>query len=261
MDADNIEARDLFEVIGTRRSIRYYQTWRPVEDEKIQMILEAARRATHAANAGATGAVVVTRDEIDDSDLSATLPANLQLQLAPVLIFWYGDISAWEQQGEKLKELMKVYALNTTHGWSEKLIDDLIVPFTKAQGDETNWLMTALDAGAAIAQAQLMATRLGLGTCMNQWAGNPGILGLPDTCKVFWIMTLGYPAESMEAGGQRPRRPFADLFHRGKYGTPFPESDAVIDEMRDRKLLQREAPLPWRASEVRALAHMFGLPE
>jgi nitroreductase len=30
------------EVIGRRRSIRYFQPWRPVEREKVQSILEAA---------------------------------------------------------------------------------------------------------------------------------------------------------------------------------------------------------------------------
>jgi nitroreductase len=34
---------ELKQAIGTRRSIRYYQSWRPVELSKIQRMLEAAR--------------------------------------------------------------------------------------------------------------------------------------------------------------------------------------------------------------------------
>lgn len=252
---------DVFEAIGSRRSIRYYQTWRPVEPEKIQMMLEAARRATHAANVNATGAVVCTREEVDDSLLSSTMPLNVQVRLAPVLIFWYGDLAAWDLQAETLKALISAGALNPSHGWSEAVIDQAVVPMTKAMGEEAIWLMTAIDAGAAIAQAQLVATALGLGTCLNQWNGDPKLLGLPETCRVFWVMTVGYPAESPEAGGQRPRRPFKELFHKERYGEPFPESAAVVDELKRRRLIQEPAPLPWRSKEVRALAHMFGLPE
>lgn len=252
---------DVFEAIGSRRSIRYYQTWRPVEPEKIQMMLEAARRATHAANVNATGAVVVTREEADESVLRSTMPLNVHVRLAPVLIFWYGDIAAWDRQNDTLKQLIEVGALNPSHGWSAKVVDEAVVPLTKAMGEQALWLMTALDAGAGIAQAQLVATALGLGTCLNQWNGDPKLLGLPETCKVFWVMTVGYPAESPEAGGQRPRRPFGELFHRGRYGEPFPEDPAVVEELKRRRLLQDPAPLPWRAKEVRALAHMFGLPD
>lgn len=255
------EFMDLFEAVGSRRSIRYYQTWREIENWKIQMILNASRLATHAANANATGAVVVRRDEIEESALNATLPANMQLKLAPVLVFWYGDLAAWDAQGDRLKQLVEVGALTASYGWSDKFIDEFVVPFTKAAGEDLAVLMTALDAGAAIAQAQLMAVRLGLGTCMNQWAGDPKLLDLPESCRVFWVMTLGYPAESPEAGGQRPRRPFSELFHAGRYGNPFPESDEAVEEMKKRRMIQEPAPLPWRAAEIRALAHMFGLPE
>ena len=40
------------EVVGRRRSIRYFLPWRPVPREKIQIILEAARLASRAGNKG-----------------------------------------------------------------------------------------------------------------------------------------------------------------------------------------------------------------
>ena len=47
------------EVVGRRRSIRYFLPFRPVEKEKIQTILEAARLASCAVNASFLRAVVV----------------------------------------------------------------------------------------------------------------------------------------------------------------------------------------------------------
>ena len=47
------------EVIGRRRSIRYFVPYRPVEREKIQTILEASRLASCAVNATFLRAIVV----------------------------------------------------------------------------------------------------------------------------------------------------------------------------------------------------------
>lgn len=252
---------DVFETMGSRRSIRYYQTWRPVEREKLQIMLEAARIASHAANAGALRAVVVEREDITDEMTEATLPVNLQLRLSPVLIFWYGDLSAWDKQSEQLHQLLDVGAVGPGFGWSRAFVDDFMVPMTKGLDEERTAQMTALDAGLGIAQAQLAATALGLGTCLNPFFGDPSILGLPERCRVWWVMTVGYPAESPEAGGQRPRRPWDELFHLGRHGTPFPRDDDVVEELTEARLFQDEAPLPWRQAELRALSAMFGLPE
>jgi len=39
------------EVVGRRRSIRYFLPWKPVPREKTQIVLEAARLASRAGNA------------------------------------------------------------------------------------------------------------------------------------------------------------------------------------------------------------------
>ncbi len=51
------------EVIGRRRSIRYFLPYRPVEREKIQTILEATRLSSCAVNASFLRAIVVERDQ------------------------------------------------------------------------------------------------------------------------------------------------------------------------------------------------------
>lgn len=255
---------DIFETIGSRRSIRFYQTWRPVERWKIQTMLEAARLASHAANVNALRAVVVERENITEEIENATLPVNMQLRLAPTLIFWYGDLAAWDGQSETLKKLMQVGALAPGFGWSEAFIDDFMVPMTKAASEagEQGAIMTALDAGLGIAQAQLIATTLGLGTCLNPFFGDAqALFGLPETARIWWVMTVGYPAESPDGGGQRPREDFEKLFHLGRYGEPFPRDDDVVEQLEEAGMIQEPAPAPWRKDELRALAAMFGLPE
>ena len=53
---------ELREVVGLRRSIRFLLPYRPVEPEKIQRMLEAARLASHWGNVQSLRAVVVMRD-------------------------------------------------------------------------------------------------------------------------------------------------------------------------------------------------------
>jgi nitroreductase len=58
------------EVIGRRRSIRFFDPDRPVEREKIQKMLEAARLASCAVNAQWARAVVGFRDELTDDQMN-----------------------------------------------------------------------------------------------------------------------------------------------------------------------------------------------
>ena len=52
---------ELREVIGRRRSIRFLLPYKPVEPEKIQRMLEAARIASHWGNVQSLRAIVVFR--------------------------------------------------------------------------------------------------------------------------------------------------------------------------------------------------------
>ena len=88
---------------------------------------------------------------------------------------------------------------------------------------------------------------LGLGTCCLGTPNGEQIrehLGIPETCRVLMLQTVGYPAESWEAGGQRPRQPFESLFSMNTYATPFPRSDEVVDELTADGLFTTPAPLP-----------------
>jgi len=71
--------------------------------------------------------------------------------------------------------------------------------------------------------------------------------------------TVGYPAEQPEAGGQRPRPPFGEMFHLNGYGDPFPRSDEVLEDLEEKGMIQAPAPLPWREDELLFLRKGLGL--
>ncbi len=101
------------QVLGLRRSIRYFDSDRPVEREKIQKILEAMRIASCAVNAHWLHAVVINRSEIPDETMEALkVPvAGLVQELAPVHIYCYLDTAVvTEVKGKRLRELVDVAA-------------------------------------------------------------------------------------------------------------------------------------------------------
>ena len=86
------------------------------------------------------------------------------------------------------------------------------------------------------------------------------IMGIPDS----WITTspvlVGYSAEALEAGGQRPREALEEDFFEGRYGNGFRRDAAVVERLTEEGMIRPE-PLGWRKAEIRRIARMFGLPE
>ncbi|HLX37245.1 MAG TPA: nitroreductase family protein [Candidatus Binataceae bacterium] len=258
------------EVVGRRRTIRYFQSWRQVEREKIQIMLEAARLASCAVNATFLKAIVVIRDDIPRETLDAikTPVSGLNIELAPVHIYTFADMGAYKGAQARLKKLVDVGALNATHGWSHKFVDEFVWPnVLKPLAENANTpsvaAAAASDAGIAICQAMLAAVDEGLGVCLSafQHEHMNKILKAPPEWLPLWVLLVGYPAESWEAGGQRPRPPIEEIFFEGSYGKPFKADPKVTEKMKEAKMIQAQAPLPWRKEEIKALARMFGLPE
>ena len=256
---------ELREVMGRRRSMRFLRPYQPVEPEKIQLMLEAARRASHWGNVGGLRAVVVFRESAPQESLDALFApvAGYQIRRAPVIIVWYFDPGAVDEQSDRLRELLDTGALGVGEDKKQDL-EEKIIPFfdgiremLKAPG------MNEVDCGQGIAQATLMAFEQGLGTCCLGTANTEEIrvaLGLPEGCRVLLLQTVGYPAESWEAGGQRPRQPFEKLFHMNAYGNPFPRSDEVIAELTEDGFFTRPGPLPWREAELEYLKDALDIP-
>jgi nitroreductase len=259
------------EVVGRRRSIPCFQPWRPVEKEKIQIILEAARLASRAVNVDFYKAIVLYRDQLSKEDLDSlkTPTTNVQLDTAPVCIVWFADLSAVPRMvqagGPTLKELVNVGALPPTHGWSHAYVDNVIVPqVLKPIADNPAVLavITAAEAAQASCAALYAAVDEGLGTLLTALNAEAvkRITGHPDHLMLLWGQLVGYPAESWEAGGQRPREPFEQTSFEMRYGNPFPRDPKVVEKLKEAKMIQDPAPLPWRQEEIRYLAQMFGLP-
>ncbi|MCH7811235.1 MAG: nitroreductase family protein [Chloroflexi bacterium] len=257
------------EVIGRRRSIRFFEPEKPVEREKIQTILEAARLASCAVNAHWAKAIVIERDKLPEEKLERlkTPVAALNIELAPVHIYWYADLSVVTRiEGSRLKELVDVGALAPTHGWSHKFVDEFVYPqilkpMTEGPGYPVG---AATDAGVAMCQALLTAFDEGLGACLSSF--NPAIakelFNVPDAWIPLYVLLVGYPAESWDAGGQRPRPPFEEQYFEGEYGKPFQRDDAVVEKLKAAKMIQPPATPnnPERIEEIKRLAERLGLP-
>lgn len=259
------------QAVGTRRSIRFFKPYQPVEREKVQKILEAARLQSNHGNASSIRkAVVLHRDETDPEIFTGLYEAMYNQPAAaqaPVHIYWTIDMSGWATLKDQLMQLIEVGALNSSYGWSEQFIDDIVLKtpdFNVMAGDRTfaEWL-SAIEMGIAIGTALLAAVDEGLGTALltGDRARIGGLLGMPEDTMVTQIQLVGYPAEGVEAGGQRPRPGFEELYFEGSWGNPVRRDPKVVSELTEAGLLQAPAPLPHRRQEVRAMAAMFGLPE
>lgn len=255
---------ELREVIGRRRSIRFLLPHKPVELDKIQMMLEAARLASHWGNVNSLRAVVIQRDQAP-KDVIDALPSPVggyQIQLAPVVIVWYIETEATDHAGERLRELVDAGAIGYGDKKRVQLEETLVPLFAKIGGAVKQPGLGEVDCGQGIAQATLMAFELGLGTCCLGTANADAIrtkLGLPESCRVLVTQTVGYPAESPEAGGQRPRQPFEKLFQLNGYGNPFPRSPQVVAQLEKDGMIQAQAPLPWREAELLYLRRALNL--
>ncbi|MCP5066545.1 MAG: hypothetical protein GY946_08250 [bacterium] len=255
---------ELREVMGRRRSIRFLNPHQPVEPEKIQMIFEASRIASHWGNVQSLRGIAVFRDSAPKEVVEAvTSPiAGYQIRLAPVSIIWYLETAAIDSQSDRLRELVEVGALGYGDG-KEKALEEQLFPIFETIRESTKEPgLGEVDCGQGIAQATLMAFELGLGTCCLGTPHGEQIresLGMPESCRILLIQTVGYPAESPEAGGQRPRMPFEELFHIDGYGNPFPRSEEVVDELTRDQMFQAPAPLPWREAELEYLQKALDL--
>jgi len=149
---------DLYEAIKSRYSARSYQN-KPVEKEKLDRILDAARLAPSGSNRQPWKFVVV-RDAGTRKKLVPVCSNQEFVGQAPVVIAAVG------------------------------LMPDRIMS-CGVPGDP-------VDVAIALEHAALAATAEGLGTCwIGSFHQDPirALLGVPANAKVVEVMTLGYPAD------------------------------------------------------------------
>jgi nitroreductase len=171
---------DFFEVIRTRRSIRHFED-RPVEEEKLNAILNAANAAPSAGNLQAFE-IYLVRSQAARARLADTLTHMKFFANVPIVLAFCANpersVSRFNERGGSL------YAVQ--------------------------------DATIACTQAMLAATALGLATV---WVGAfqeeavSEALNLPSSIRPVALLPLGYPAETVEA---RARRPLDEIVHTVK---------------------------------------------
>jgi nitroreductase len=258
------------QVLGNRRSIRYFEPDKPVEKEKIQAILEAANRASRSGNIDYWKALVVYRDELDAEtiDQLRVPTTTADLDLAPVQIYFFADMSYADPSNfrRNLRDLVRVGALNPSHGWSEAYIDDTVVGqlITPMLSDAqiVGWMGT-IETGLAISSAMLTAVDEGLGVCLHAYNVETAkaVFKFPDHWVPCWVLLVGYPAEDPQTQGQRPRRSISEMAFLNNLDTPWEEIPEVTERLKAEGLIQNEVDVDARSKEVRELARRFGLPE
>ncbi len=261
---------ELKEVIGRRRTIRYYLPFIPVEREKVEKMLVAAQRASCVGNVNNTKAVVIWRDQASPELMEAITPllGYQQMQTAPCFILWCNDTDAYEIDHwmSTLGGLREQRRTGTGDPELEGQVTEspLRARFEKVWRQSAVAPLAFMDVGQAVAQATLVAYDEGLSTCLMSSPRVEGgkmaeLLGLPESVIPVCLMSVGYSAEQWEAGGQTVKEPFGNLFFEMQWGNPAQLSPEVEEELKRAKLIQRPAPLPWRQEEFRYMWRGLGL--
>lgn len=168
---------DVFAAIQGRRSIRQYDT-RPVEDEKLNRVLEAARLSPSANNSQSWKFIAV-RDAETRAMLAEAAGGQMFIKQAPVVIVACG------------------------------LNPDKIMSCGQHR--------YTVDLSIATAYMILQAYELGLGTCWLGHYDEKRvkeILGVPESVRIVAMTPLGYPSENP---APRPRKDFTDVVCYERY--------------------------------------------
>lgn len=173
-----VNGKQLLELINNRQSDRKYSD-KPVEDEKLQRILEAGRMAPSACNAQPWKFIVVTEPELLRKIATAAsakiLGMNTFVGQAPVLIV----------------------IVRENPNFSSK------IGGTIKRKDYSH-----IDIGIASENICLQAEAEGLGSCMIGWFDENmvrKILGIPSAKRLDLIITIGYPLGEKRQKKRKPR--------------------------------------------------------
>ena len=173
----------VMEAIRLRKSVRSYKQEngepKPVEDEKLNAVLEAARLAPSASNRQEWRFVVV-RDAAMRRQLAAAANDQTFVGQAPVVLACCAETD--------------------NHRMS------------------CGQLCYPIDLAIAIDHVTLAAVELGLGTCwIGAFKEEKGkqLLGIPNDVRVVQLLPLGYPADP--GPKEKSRKPLEDLVRRDRW--------------------------------------------
>jgi nitroreductase len=184
---------ELFEAIRTRRSVRKYLDT-PIEEEKLQAVLEAVRQSPSWANTQCWRMVVV-RDEETKAKISEL--SYVESFMAP-----------------------KGYKANP----SKKALAEAPVVIVLCANPVNSGMLWGqnyylVDTGIASQSLMLAARGLGLGTVFVGVYDEEKIkvlLSIPSSVRIVGLFPLGYPTEGKKDGPAR--KPLAEICFNGKWG-------------------------------------------
>ncbi len=171
---------DLFDAIKTRRSIRTYLD-KPVEDEKLQAVLEAVRMSPSWANFQCWRLIVVK-----DKDVKAKISALSYVE------------SLFAPLGYKSNPSMKALA--------EAPVVVVLCADPEKSGTLWNQHYYLVDSGLAAQNMMLAARGLGLGSVFVGIFDEDKLkklLNIPSGIRTVGLLPLGYPAEEQKNGPSR----------------------------------------------------------
>jgi len=256
----------ILEALGNRRSIRYFDESREVERWKIESMLQAARFASCQGNINCTEAIVVRRDECDHWDEIEECVSGFNVQIinqASHLILWLTNINAWYGRAiDGLSTLALSGALTKYHGWNYEFSMTQTIPRLMSFPTERTDALLRFESGQAVGNAMAAGVGVGVGSILIAFGRKPGgiekAFGLPPHYRFTWGHAVGYPPEDSKAGGQRPRLKFEKLFHDNALGVPFECQPGTVELLREKGLIQEQAPLPGRFEEIVGIAEQHG---
>jgi nitroreductase len=267
--ANQVPDVPVLEALGNRRSIRYFDESREVERWKIEAMLQAARFSSCQGNINATEAIVVRRDECDIWDELEECVSGFNVQLinqSSHLIIWLTNINAWYGRAvDGISSLSLSGAATKYHGWNYEFSMTQTIPRLMSFPPERTEMLLRFESGQAVANAMTAGVGLGVGNILIAFGRKPGgvekAFGLPPNYKFTWAHAVGYPLEDAKAGGQRPRLRFEKLFHDNTLGTPYECQPSTVEMLKDKGLIQEQAPLPGRFEEIVQIARKHGRDE
>ena len=154
------------ELVTIRQSVRKYQN-RPVEREKIDVLIEAVRLAPSACNSQPWKLIIIDEPELKDKVAHAASSPGMSLN--------------------KFAPQAPIIAVLTLE--KPKLS-------SQVGGLIKNREFPLIDIGVAAEHFCLQAAELGLGTCMLGWFDERAIrrlLHIPRKTRIALLITLGYP--------------------------------------------------------------------
>lgn len=191
---------EVLKTLKNHRSFRKYEQ-RPVEPEKLRMIIEAAQAAPSWVN-GQQVTVISVQNEQRKEQLSVLSGNQKHVADAPVFLVFCMDF------------------------YRTKLASELEGQPFENTGDVDALLVGAVDVGIALESAVAAAESLGLGIIpiggiRRNTAGVIELLELPEYVFPVVGLCVGYPGEELP---KKPRLPLEAVYHEERYNPDLKSS-------------------------------------